>query len=221
MFKNAMKNHFGFVDASNEEDLKAALAKFEVVEEVPSEETVELKFGDVSLEDGTVLYFPGEELTEGTKLYIDETLEEQAPEGDHTLDNGDVISVDGEGNVTAIQVAGEDGEDEIEEEDLAEEPSDVEEPVNAQVEELLEALQPIFDTIDSRLSALENSKQELANENDALKQELSQVKDSEAKAEEKATKYEKLSKSKTYTEKPANKSIASGHNGVRARLGIK
>ena len=219
--KNLFAKTLGLVNPDSKEDLEAALEKFNAEVEVANEEVqlgevevtdvIEDKqmFGDVTLEDGTVLYFPGEELTEGSKLYTDEDQTESAPAGSHTLDNGDVIELDEEGFVVSIESAG-DPEEEVEE-DLEQE-----EDTQAQgVEEILAALAPVLEDFEARILALESGNEELSKQNESLKEDLS-------KAEAKAEKLGKLPAAEKFTAAPKQSfTHLTGQASIKARLGIK
>lgn len=62
-----------------------------------------VKAASVNLMDGVTIYFAEEFLAVGVKVYLDETLTEFAPEGEHTLEDGKIIVVDAEGTVTEIK----------------------------------------------------------------------------------------------------------------------
>ena len=148
----------------------------ELAEEAAVAEVTET-FGEVTLEDGSILYFPGEELTEGAEgLKVGGPEGEDAPDGDHTLENGDVVTIEG-GIVIAIATAEEpEAEEEApaDEEELAEvEVEEVEELQEETTEtENFEALLALMQEFDARLSALEGTNGELSAENAELKTEL-------------------------------------------------
>ena len=176
--------------------------------EVVAEVTEEVKFGDVTTADGITLYFPGDELTEGSKLYLDEGQEESAPAGSHVLENGDIIETDDEGFVISIESAGGEPSDETEE-DLEETP---EIETQGVVEEVLLALEPIFAEIQSQLDALKGDNADLSKVNEDLKTELSAAND-------KAEKLSKLPAAEKFTAATKNTTQhLSGHASVRARL---
>lgn len=62
-----------------------------------------VKAASVKLMDGVTIYFAEEFLEVGVKVYLDETLTEFAPEGEHTLEDGKIIVVDAEGTVLEIK----------------------------------------------------------------------------------------------------------------------
>lgn len=59
--------------------------------------------GVVRLADGeTEIHFVGEEITEGTVLYTNADMTETAPEGDHVLADGKIVTLDASGAVVRI-----------------------------------------------------------------------------------------------------------------------
>jgi ATP-dependent Clp protease protease subunit len=62
----------------------------------------EKKNATVTAEDGVTLYFEGDTLEVGTKVFTDEALSVMAEDGEHTLDTGEVIVIF-EGTVTEIR----------------------------------------------------------------------------------------------------------------------
>jgi ATP-dependent protease ClpP protease subunit len=59
--------------------------------------------GTSTLEDGVVIYYEGDTLEVGTAVFIDEAMTTTAPDGEHILDNSDVIVVV-DGVVTEIRL---------------------------------------------------------------------------------------------------------------------
>jgi ATP-dependent protease ClpP protease subunit len=57
-----------------------------------------------ALSEGGALYFDGETLGEGTAVFLDEAMEEVAPDGSHVLADGRTVTV-AEGVVTAVEAA--------------------------------------------------------------------------------------------------------------------
>ena len=236
MIKNAVKQHYGLVDATSKVELEAALASLNA----PKAETVEQKHGAALLEDGeTMIFFPGDVFVDGSGIFTDAEMTIPAEDGEWVLENGDIIVVSEGIGILQPAIAdeeapeGEAPEAPVDEEVLAEpgtpgSPSSVkettttttetsfnaeaaEEPVEKAfgVEQVFEALQPIFDEFSARLAALEGTTTETETKNEELSKQV-----------------EKLSKApaaKTYTEK-SNYSAPvreSGYNGTRAKLGIK
>lgn len=62
----------------------------------------EKKNATVTAEDGVTLYFEGDVLEVGSKLFTDEAMSVAAPDGEHTLDSGEVVVIF-EGTVTEIR----------------------------------------------------------------------------------------------------------------------
>lgn len=74
--------------------------------------TTEEQFGTATLADGeTTVEFQGDAIASGKTLYVmdGQGNRQPAPEGDHTLDGGRVVSVDSEGTITQIQEADSEG----------------------------------------------------------------------------------------------------------------
>ena len=193
--KSTILNHYNAVDASDKAALEAALAKFNEVKVEEVTEEAKQVFGDVTLADGeTTLYFEGDSLSVGAKLYADEALtEEISGPADLEAENGDIISIDEFGNVVAITPAGQEAPAEEEQTALptsvkettitetafeateigtAEE---VKEEFQTPVEEILLALQPIFEEINQRFAALEGTSEEVQEEVALAKQEAEQA----------------------------------------------
>lgn len=59
--------------------------------------------GSIMLQDGSKeLYFTGEEITSGTVLYVNAEMTETAPEGDHVLADGKIVTLDASGAVVRV-----------------------------------------------------------------------------------------------------------------------
>ena len=96
------------VKGMSDDDKTALRAMFAEVEapEVEAEEGTEVAMADAQLEDGTLIRYEGDTPTEGARVVLvdEEGAEFPAPDGDHTLDSGVVISVSG-GVITAVSGA--------------------------------------------------------------------------------------------------------------------
>ncbi len=92
--------------------------------ETKSEITEEVKFQSAKLVDGTPVSNKSEDEFEvGQEVYVtteagDEVL---APSGEHSLDNGDVLVIDGEGKITGLHKPDETGQGSLSKEEAAEE----------------------------------------------------------------------------------------------------
>ena len=92
--------------------------------ETKSEITEEVKFQSAKLVDGTPVSNKSEDEFEvGQEVYVtteagDEVL---APSGEHSLDNGDVLVVDGEGKITGLHKPDETGQGSLSKEEASEE----------------------------------------------------------------------------------------------------
>ena len=213
--KTTILKFYNAVDATSEEALTAALEalKSEKVEEATQE--AKQAFGEATLADGeSMIYFEGDTLSVGSKIYADEELTQETGAAEYVLENGDTVITDEFGNVIEILPAGEEAPAE-EEASLAANPTSVkettitetnfeaeevseetqEENFQTPVEEILMALQPIFDDINARFEALEGTSSEAAEEAEvALK-----------KVEEKVEKLSKMPAAAPYTGKETNK----------------
>ena len=217
MVKDTIKSFYNLVD-NTPEALKAALEAFEAetVEQVAEE--AKQVFGEATLADGeSMIYFEGDTLSVGSKIYADEELTQETGAAEYVLENGDTVITDDFGNVIEILPAGE--ESPVEEEaSLAANPTSVkettitetnfeaeevseetqEENFQTPVEEILMALEPIFNeqkevnaSLIARLEALEGTSSEAAEEAEvALK-----------KVEEKVEKLSKMPAATPYTGK--------------------
>lgn len=109
--------------------------------------------GTSTLEDGVVIYYEGDTLEVGTAVFIDEAMTTMAPDGEHILDNSDVIVVV-DGVVTEIR--------------LFEAQSDPSEELNKKIADL-EAANA---TLTSELEAERESKTKIEAEVNSLKKDL-------------------------------------------------
>ena len=107
--KDLVKNYFSLEDKNIE-------TKSEITEEV--------KFQSAKLVDGTPISNKSEDEFEvGQEVYVtteagDEVL---APSGEHSLDNGDVLVIDGEGKITGLHKPDETGQGSLSKEEASEE----------------------------------------------------------------------------------------------------
>lgn len=156
-----------------------------IVEVAEVTETDEVKvFGSASLEDGTVIYFPGDELSEGSIVYSDEEQTEAVGASDWTLENGDVVTTGEDGTVTSIEVTDAPEEDDSEgDEDLGQ-------------EGISEEMLIILAEFNSRLEALEALNQSLSEEKAKLETEKGNL---EVELEAKTKDNVKLSKTSAAT----------------------
>ena len=92
--------------------------------ETKSEITEEVKFQSAKLVDGTPISNKSEDEFEvGQEVYVTTEAGEEvlAPSGEHALDNGDVLVIDGEGKITGLHKPEETGQGSLSKEDTAEE----------------------------------------------------------------------------------------------------
>lgn len=88
------------------ENINATLKNFVNKDEEPTpenNETPETQNASVELAEGGSLYYDGE-LAEGVAVFTDEVMESPAPDGDHALADGRVVSV-ADGSVSAVAAA--------------------------------------------------------------------------------------------------------------------
>lgn len=81
----------------NEKEAKSILSRlFKALAETPTA-------GSIMLQDGSAeIYFEGEEITSGTVLYVNAEMTETAPEGDHVLADGKIVTLDASGAIVRI-----------------------------------------------------------------------------------------------------------------------
>ena len=201
MVKETIKNFYGLADVTIKEELQAALDALDNTEKVEEVSTAKVELGEATLDTGDAIYFPGDNLTEGSVIYTDEAQEELHPAGDVVIDNGDVVSIGEEGIVTGIVTP--DGDEEEEIDNQEEETEELQTPET--VEEVLTALQPVFDDLYARLDALEGGNAELSKENVELKKTNESIKEDLATSEGKLEKLSKASAAKPFTDE--NKTV--------------
>lgn len=144
--KELVKKHFNLVDASDslvEETLSEETNVEEtLVEEVMEETIEEIKMGEIKTADGSItLKFPGEELAIGSEIVVvTEDGDIPAPDGDHDLEGGITIKVEG-GVITELEATEAEEVEASEEIEMSEEVSEV-----SMHEELIKALSGEFKT---------------------------------------------------------------------------
>ena len=118
-----------------------------------------IKNAVATLEDGTSIYFDGDVLEIGKQVWLDEEMTTPAPDGEHTLNNGEMIMV-ADGVVVDIKPVIETEEEKIKQEDeMIEDAKNEEENVLAKENESLK-------------SEIENLKVNHANELASLEEQL-------------------------------------------------
>ena len=142
--KELVKKHFNLVDASDslvEETLSEETNVEEtLVEEVMEETIEEIAMAEIKTADGEITLRYDGELEAGKEIYvITEDGDIAAPDGDHDLEGGITISVEG-GVISAI------AETEVEEVEASEEVEMTEESEISIHEELIKALSGEFKT---------------------------------------------------------------------------
>jgi ATP-dependent protease ClpP protease subunit len=124
----------------------------ETTAETQNNET-EVQNASVELSEGGSLYYDGD-LAEGVAVFTDETMETAAPDGDHALADGRVVSVS-EGVVSAVAAASSEDEDP--------ENKDDNDTQNTEVEELKNKLEAVEATQAEQTEALNNIAESLKN----------------------------------------------------------
>lgn len=131
------------------------------------EEEVELKFVDVKKEDGTILNVEAEELAEGAKVFVvsEDGEKSEAPEGEHVLEDGSKIVVEGGviASITEAETTEEVEEEEMasdeEEEEMAEDDKEVEDKLKEDEKEI-EMLKEKLKEMEEKLSKFEEDNKE-------------------------------------------------------------
>ena len=127
-------------------------------------------FGEVTLADGTILSFEGDELAEGVAVFVGEA---PAPEGTHALEDGRSIVVDANGVVSEIMEAEESNEEMNEDTPQA----ITKEDVSAMIKEALAPLEEIFEGIQTAFKEDTDSNKELLEKLDSLSEDFAKFKD--------------------------------------------
>jgi len=110
----------------NKQELKDLVKSYFQLEDknIETPETVEDKFQSAKLVDGTPISNKSEDEFEvGQEVYVTTEAGEEvlAPSGEHALDNGDVLVVDGEGKITGLHKPDETGQGSLSKEEASEE----------------------------------------------------------------------------------------------------
>jgi len=110
----------------NKSELKDLVKNYFSLEDknIETPETVSENFQSAKLVDGTPISNKSEDEFEvGQEVYVTTEAGEEvlAPSGEHALDNGDVLVVDGEGKITGLHKPDETGQGSLSKEDTAEE----------------------------------------------------------------------------------------------------
>jgi ATP-dependent protease ClpP protease subunit len=103
------------------------------VDKLVNSDTPEAKNASEALSEGGAVYFEGDALADGVAVFIDEAMEEAAPDGDHLLADGRTITVSG-GVVSAIASAGAEGAENKEDDELRNEVAEIKASVATLVE---------------------------------------------------------------------------------------
>ena len=110
----------------NKQELKDLVKNYFHLEDknIETPETVEDKFQSAKLVDGTPISNKSEDEFEvGQEVYVTTEAGEEvlAPSGEHALDNGDVLVIDGEGKISGLHKPDETGQGSLSKEEAAEE----------------------------------------------------------------------------------------------------
>lgn len=166
-------------------ELKCDIELVELSKENKNKQIInKLEKMEVKTNEGVTLFYEGE-FAEGTVVFVDAEMTEFAPEGAHMLEDGRVITLDGEGKVLSIATE----TPEIEEEELSTEEEVVDETktdekLQVSTEEVMAIVQPLFDEFKNAYSELEAKVAELE----------AKLADAKKVEEELSTKVETLSK---------------------------
>lgn len=163
-------------DKHKDEEVKEEMDKSEVLEGEEIEEKVEEKVEeevfnmDLVLEDGTKIHVVCQTenyLTPGDEVMVvsEEGEHTPAPEGEHTLEDGRVIVVDGEGKLVEVKEKEEEVEEEVVEEEAKEEEK-VEEDMEVETPKVTNQIKDLI----SQLKDLKSSFDSLKEENEELKE---------------------------------------------------
>lgn len=163
----------------NKEELKNLVKSYFNLEEktdIETPENVEQKFESAKLVDGTPITNKSEDEFEvGQEVYVTTEAGEEvlAPSGEHALDNGDVLVVDGEGKITGLHKPNETGQGSLAEELPDEGPAKIlnEEEKLSEVEDKVE-LQENAVVESDELPLAEHGDDEEAMEEHGIKEEI-------------------------------------------------
>jgi hypothetical protein len=130
----------------------------------------QIKLGTAVLKDGVTVYWDGE-FGMGTIIYIDEALTELAPDADHVLEDGTIVTTRN-GEVVEIQVSS------VEEdaEDLAVEPGAPQALTSEEVSMMIDArFAELMEEITALKSTLENKDEELNSFRKSIDEKFSSI----------------------------------------------
>jgi hypothetical protein len=116
----------------------------------------EIKLGTAKLKDGITVYWDGE-FGMGTMIYVDEALTELAPDADHILEDGTVVTTLN-GEVVEIQVSS--IEEDVAEEDLAIDPNAAPVAASLTAEEVSGMIDARFAELMDEITRLKSSLEE-------------------------------------------------------------
>lgn len=125
-----------------------------------------IKLGSAKLKDGVTVYWDGE-FGMGTTIYVDEALTQLAPDADHVLEDGTIVTTK-DGKVVEIQVSS----IEEDEEDLAVEPAQTEGSQALTAEEVSSMIDARFADLMDELTKLKTLVEEKDKDMDKYKKEV-------------------------------------------------
>lgn len=142
------------------DSLKALLSKYDIKGVKLSEIAAVQMVAQGKLADGTMIASPAESFEVGAELYIvdAEGNTTPAPDGEHTLEDGTMVSVI-DGKIAEMKPA-----------------ESQEEEMSAEIAEAVDALGAKLDSVSAELSAVTTERDALKTELSALKKELEQSK---------------------------------------------
>ena len=142
-----------------------------------------IKLMEIRTKEGVALFYDGD-FAEGVTLFIDEAKTELAPEGAHMLEDGRVITLDGEGKVLSIATETPEMPEEEMAEPTAEAPANAGTDILSVVEPIFNELRGVIAELTARLDKLENVETtEEETEADVESEAMSKIKELEEKVQ--------------------------------------
>ena len=202
----------------NKQELKGLVKKYFSLEDknIEAPETVE-NFQSAKLVDGTPISNKSEDEFEvGQEVYVTTEAGEEvlAPSGEHALDNGDVLVVDGEGKITGLHKPDETGQGSLskEEETLAEVKEETKEELNNEVIESGDlpmsehkGEEDMDEHEDKRAEIIEAILEEIAPKIEEMQKKLAEHEEKMAEHDTKMKDYMSSAANETVTEKAFSK----------------
>jgi hypothetical protein len=124
----------------------------------------QIKLGSANLKNGVTVYWDGD-FGMGTDIFVDEALTERAPDADHVLEDGTIVTTEN-GKVVEIQVSAIE-----EEEDLAVEPTSSQALTSEEVSQMIESR---FSVLMEEITALKSLVETKETELNSFKSEVNE-----------------------------------------------